>query len=160
MIISERGVSLYNDNEAFELLFKGFSISSIGLENNHFNELAKKFDKLSEQSLNVDSCPTVEERAKQWLVDLPNIEVRSYLINLCIDDIEKDRINLEMDLYEERGLIDILKLMIFLVDYFRINKIVWGIGRGSSCSSFVLFKIGVHKINSIRYGLEIKDFLK
>ena len=39
------------------------------------------------------------------------------------------------------------------------NKIVWGVGRGSSVSSYILYLLGVHKVNSIKYGLNITDFL-
>lgn len=159
-MISDTGIVLYDDDKAFELLFKGFDIPTIGLENNRFNEIAEKFDKLSEFSLNVKNSPLLSQRANEWLVELPDIDVRQYLNDLCKNDIEKSRINYEMDIYEERKLLDILKLMIFLVDHFRKNKIVWGVGRGSSCSSYVLYKIGIHKIDSIKYDLSIHDFLK
>jgi DNA polymerase III alpha subunit len=40
------------------------------------------------------------------------------------------------------------------------NKIVWGVGRGSSVASYVLYLIGVHRIDSIKYDLDIREFLK
>jgi DNA polymerase III alpha subunit len=48
----------------------------------------------------------------------------------------------------------------YLVDAMRENKIVWGVGRGSSVASYVLYLIGVHRIDSIKYDLDIKEFLK
>ena len=42
----------------------------------------------------------------------------------------------------------------------RENNIVWGVGRGSSVASYVLFLIGIHKVNSLKYNLDIKEFLK
>jgi DNA polymerase III alpha subunit len=42
----------------------------------------------------------------------------------------------------------------------RNNNIVWGVGRGSCVSSFVLFLIGIHKINPIYYDLDVSEFLK
>jgi DNA polymerase III alpha subunit len=50
--------------------------------------------------------------------------------------------------------------MKYLVDLMREHNIVWGVGRGSSVSSFVLFLIGIHRINSIYYGLDVEEFLK
>jgi len=50
--------------------------------------------------------------------------------------------------------------MKYLVDLMRENNIVWGVGRGSSVSSFVLFLIGIHRINSIYYDLDVEEFLK
>ena len=63
-------------------------------------------------------------------------------------------------MYEERGLYPLLKHLLFLVDHFRKNNIVWGVGRGSSVASFVLYLIGIHKVNPLKYDLDIKDFLK
>ena len=54
----------------------------------------------------------------------------------------------------------LLKYLKYLVDTMRNNNIVWGVGRGSSVASFVLFLIGVHKINSLYYDLPIEEFLK
>lgn len=160
MEISNTGIVLFNDDEAFDLLFKGFLINEIGLEDSHFNKMADYFDKPDEKSIDISKYPTLEERAKQWLIDLPDIDVRLYLLQKCKTEEEFDRVNLEMDMFVERELLPILKLMIYLVDNFRKNNIVWGVGRGSSVSSFVLYLIGIHKIHSIRYGLDIKDFLK
>jgi DNA polymerase III alpha subunit len=42
----------------------------------------------------------------------------------------------------------------------RKNSLVWGVGRGSSVASYVLFLIGIHKIDSIKYNLNIEEFLK
>jgi DNA polymerase III alpha subunit len=37
---------------------------------------------------------------------------------------------------------------------------VWGVGRGSSVASYVLFLIGVHRIDSMKYNLDYKEFLR
>jgi len=42
----------------------------------------------------------------------------------------------------------------------RENGIVWGVGRGASVASYVLYLIGVHRINSIQYGLDWREFLR
>jgi DNA polymerase III alpha subunit len=55
---------------------------------------------------------------------------------------------------------DLLFYLKYLVDTMRENKIVWGVGRGSSVASYVLYLIGVHKIDSIKYELDINEFLK
>ena len=55
---------------------------------------------------------------------------------------------------------NVLKFLVYLIDIMRSNNIVWGVGRGSSVSSYVLYLLGVHKVDSIKYGLDITDFLK
>lgn len=101
-------------------------------------------------------------RASEWLVpqEYMKIDVRDYLYNLCDNEEQIARVIQEMDLYESKELTDILRLLIYLVDQFRANKVVWGVGRGSSVASYVLFLIGVNKIDSMKFGLEISDFLR
>ena len=65
-----------------------------------------------------------------------------------------------MLLYQERDMFVLLQYLKYLVDTMREHNIVWGVGRGSSVSSFVLFLIGIHKINSLYYDLSINEFIK
>ena len=62
--------------------------------------------------------------------------------------------------YEDRGMLNVLCYMVYLVDFMRENKIVWGVGRGSSVASYILYLIGVHKVNSIQYGLDFNEFMR
>jgi len=57
-------------------------------------------------------------------------------------------------------LLNILKFIIFLIDKMRENKIVWGVGRGSSVASFVLYLIGLNKINPMRYNIDYTEFFR
>ena len=57
-------------------------------------------------------------------------------------------------------MMDLLRYMIYLVDFMRKENIVWGVGRGSSVASYVLYLIGIHKVDSIQYGLDYKEFLR
>ena len=54
----------------------------------------------------------------------------------------------------------VLRFLVYFTDTLRDKNIVWGVGRGSSVASYVLYLIGVHRINSIRYNLDITEFLK
>ena len=63
-------------------------------------------------------------------------------------------------MFEERGLYPILQLLVYIIDVMRKNKLVWGVGRGSSVASYVLYLMGVHKVDSYKYSLDIKEFLK
>jgi DNA polymerase III alpha subunit len=67
---------------------------------------------------------------------------------------------MELAMYKERGLFPVLQLLIWIVDTMRKHNLVWGVGRGSSVSSYLLYILGVHKVNSHKYRLDIKEFLK
>jgi DNA polymerase III alpha subunit len=70
------------------------------------------------------------------------------------------RMTEELKEFQRRGLVQLLRYLKYLVDFMRAHDIVWGVGRGSSVSSYVLFLIGVHKINPITYNLDWREFLR
>jgi len=96
-----------------------------------------------------------------------NIDVEEYLHGLIPESQDqtdklasKARVDLELALYKSKNLYPVLQLMIYIVDTLRENNIVWGVGRGSSVASYCLYLIGVHRVNSIQYGLDIHEFLR
>lgn len=89
-----------------------------------------------------------------------NFDIAKYILDLCETDEELQRVGQELLLFQERDMFPLLCYCKYLVDTMRKHNIVWGVGRGSSVSSYVLFLIGVHKINSLYYDLSIDEFLK
>lgn len=65
----------------------------------------------------------------------------------------------ELIKYKETNLLDVLRTIIYVINRLTLEKIVWGVGRGSSVSSYVLYVIGVHDVDSFKYELSINDFL-
>lgn len=92
--------------------------------------------------------------------DYKNMDIAQYVLEQCKSEAELQRAGKELLLYQEKDMFMLLKYLKYLVDTMRENNIVWGVGRGSSVSSFVLFLLGVHKINSLYYDLDIEEFLK
>lgn len=89
-----------------------------------------------------------------------NFNIAEWLLNQCKTDEEYTRVVNELELYVQHGMIDVLVCIKYLVDFMRENDIVWGLGRGSSIASYCLYLIGIHKVDSIKYQLDIKEFLK
>jgi len=75
-------------------------------------------------------------------------------------DPEHTRVEEELTAYKERNMLDLLRWLKYFVDTCTENNIVWGVGRGSSVSSYILYIIGVHQINSIKYNLDWREFLR
>ena len=50
--------------------------------------------------------------------------------------------------------------MMYFVELMRENDVVMGVGRGSSVDSYVLYLLGVHKIDSIKYNLDYREFFR
>jgi len=89
-----------------------------------------------------------------------SMDIAHWVLDQCKTDAELQRAGQELIMFQERNMFNLLKYMKYLVDTMRKNNIVWGVGRGSSVASFVLFLIGIHKINSLYYDLSIDEFLK
>ena len=128
------------------------------------------------QELDLDNAPKVIEYAtsdgsieafdtkcqSNWYMpdEYTNFDIAKFALDQCQTEEEIQRAGQELILFQERGMFILLRYLKYLVDTMRKNNVVWGVGRGSSVSSFVLFLIGVHKINPLYYGLEIEEFLK
>lgn len=92
--------------------------------------------------------------------DYKDLDIAEWILNQCKHDYELQRVGQELLMFQERDLFNLLRYLKYLVDTLRKNNIVWGVGRGSSVSSYVLYLIGVHKIDSLYYELSIDEFLK
>lgn len=103
-----------------------------------------------------------QENQERWFMPekYKNFDIAGYLYSLCDTQRQKDRVLEELELFVEHDMIDILKFLKYLVDSMRENKVLWGVGRGSSVASYCLYLLGIHKIDSLKYDLDIKEFLK
>jgi DNA polymerase III alpha subunit len=105
--------------------------------------------------------PPTEINASEWFIPkdyCPNLTETLY--SMCKTEEQTARVRQELELYSKHKMYDVLCVMKYVVDTLRQNNIVWGVGRGSSVASYVLYLIGVHKIDSIKYKLPIEEFFK
>ena len=89
-----------------------------------------------------------------------DIDIAEYTLSLCKTDAELQRVGEELLLYQERNLFNLLRYLHYLVDILKENRVIWGVGRGSSVASYVLYLLGVHRINSMFYDLDPQEFLR
>ena len=156
--------------QTIDLLLEGKSIDSVIIDNKYERGL---FNTQVEEVVNAEchkDSPTSDmslgeyhsRKINKWFIPdkYKKLDVYAYLISLCTEQKEVDRVNLEYDMYKERKLINVLRFFIYLIDHLRNNKIIWGVGRGSSVASYILFLIGTHKIDSLQFNLDITEFLK
>jgi len=73
-------------------------------------------------------------------------------------DPESTRVEEELAEFKSRNMLDLLRWLKYFVDTSRSNNVLWGVGRGSSVASYVLYIIGVHKINPIKHNLDWREF--
>lgn len=102
------------------------------------------------------------DNQNNWLMpeQYKTMDIAKYVLDQCKSEAELQRAGEELLMFQERNMFVLLQYLKYLVDTMRENNIVWGVGRGSSVASFVLFLLGVHRINSLYYDLSITEFLK
>jgi DNA polymerase III alpha subunit len=162
-----------SEQEAFTALYTGKidNLEGVVLDGNGIDQYNRA------RSINADRIPELEpykdllnisieefdqENQRNWF--MPREDVQENLIEMlfgmCKTPEQRSRVEAELELFAQHGMIDLLFYLKYLVDTMRENKIIWGVGRGSSVASYVLYLIGVHKIDSIKYDLDIHEFLK
>jgi DNA polymerase III alpha subunit len=124
------------------------------------DDLSQYVNRLHQEHLNYPIPPTVLD-CTEWFIpkEYQCMDIEEFLVSHCPKQ-NYDRLIQELDLYKSHNLLPVLRAMKYIVDTLRNNNIVWGVGRGSSVASYVLFIIGVHKIDSVKYKLPINEFFK
>ena len=88
------------------------------------------------------------------------LDIAELVISRCTTPEQLQRCGEELLLYQERGLFNLLRYLVYVVDIMQDNHVTWGVGRGSSVSSYVLYLLGVHRIDSMYYDLDVSEFLR
>ena len=101
-------------------------------------------------------------RQSRWFMpqQYQDLDIAQHVLELCRTQEQLQRVGQELLLYQERGLFDLLRYMKYLVDVMRSNRVIWGVGRGSSTASYVLYLLDVHRIDSMLYDLDPREFLR
>lgn len=112
-----------------------------------------------------DNVPVPEfdlSNQSTWFMpdDYKNLDIAQHILSLCTIQEELQRVGEELLLFQEHNLFDLLRFLKYLVDTMQENHVIWGVGRGSSVASYVLYLMGVHKINSLHYDLDPREFLR
>ena len=89
-----------------------------------------------------------------------SLDIASWVLTQCTKQEQLQRCGQELLLFQDRNLFNLLRYLKYLVDVMKENNVIWGVGRGSSVASYVLYLIGVHKIDSMYYDLSISEFLR
>lgn len=173
MKLDTLGLPKYDVDDCMDLIYKGKldTLFKVYVEKNAETEQFNKSIKETGdgQSLKYYEPLDIELKDFDTLLQsewfMPNsykqFDVEKYIMNVCPDSDEaKQRVAEELSKFKELGHINLLKFLHFLVAFMRENKMVWGVGRGSSVASYVLYLLGIHKIDSIQYRLDWKEFIR
>lgn len=160
---------IFEDSDIFKMMYQGKMTALSKLTVSNTPEI-KTFQEISEITFQ-DFAPCIEFNSisefdasmqHHWFMpdEYKTMDIKSWLIEKCNTNEEKQRVTDELLEYESRDMLDILRWLTYFVDTCRTENVLWGVGRGSSVASYVLYLIGIHRINSIKYNLNWKEFLR
>jgi DNA polymerase III alpha subunit len=119
-----------------------------------------QYDKYVEENLSVAEFD--HRNQQRWFMpeEYKQLDIAKLVLDLCKTDAELQRVGEELLLYQERNLFDLLRYLKYLIDVMKKNCLIWGVGRGSSIASYVLYLLEVHRVNSMLYELDPREFLR
>lgn len=171
MKVDEYGIVHLSEKECIDALYSSslknlsniiFDEETVQKFNFALNLNKDSFSKLQSQQNNTKNIKEFDkENQNIWFMPdnyCPNLIEQIYAI--CQTNEQTERVSLELELYIKHDMLNLLHYLKYLVDTMRQHNIVWGVGRGSSVASYVLFLIGVHKVDSLKYHLDINEFFK
>lgn len=157
-------------DDMVEVLYRGEKLDNLVVDQprwiERYNKNCKAFDLPSivhwAEESELDEEQFIAENLSNW--NLPEeyleMDIEDYLLSKCTTVRQIDRVQNELKEFSSRDMIMVLRWLKYFVDTMRKNNLIWGVGRGSSVSSYVLFLLEIHKIDSLEYDLDIKEFLK
>lgn len=172
MKTNKHGEQIYSEDDLCDLIMQGFNTSDLDgiivdrpLDLEQAALMLEDVPKLIEYDALVEQMPTEEfdhRNQTHWFMPdrYKDMDIAEHVLSLCNSNAELQRCGHELLLFQERGLFDLLRYLVYLVDVMKENKLIWGVGRGSSVASFVLYKLGVHRIDSLHYDLDPAEFLR
>src|ERR1044072_1008744 len=169
--IDDWGRVVFQPADATELLLCGHDVTTLWF---HADAELARYNRLCDQRnkaaylLRTPDAPEVSpeadaatRQAHWWIpAEYRDLDLQATLLARCRSPEGRARVVRELALFAHHNMLPLLRLMCFLVDHWRANNVVWGVGRGSSVASYCLYLIGVHRIDSLRYGLDITEFLR
>lgn len=157
MIKNKFGEIVYNIEDVVDLIMKEKSTVGITVDTSVDLEGTRPETDIS---MSVDEYDLMNQH--RWLMpeEYQQLDIAQHIIDCCKTEDEMQRAGKELLMFQERNLFNLLRYLKYLVDTMRANNIIWGVGRGSSVSSYVLYLLGVHRIDSMYYDLDPGEFLR
>ena len=163
------GNPIFNTQDIFKFLYQGKLTNLKDLTVDYTKEIEElektagfTFQKFNEQLDQLDIADFDNALQSDWFMpeEYKDFDVEHWCISKCTTPQQIKRVEDEINAFKERGMIPLLQWTKHFVDTCHENNIVWGVGRGSSVASFVLYLLGVHQIDSVKYNLDWQEFLR
>jgi len=170
MKTDQYGQIIYNESDLVSMIMRDATIESLngmlvepGMNLETASAYLEQVPELVEYAftnMTVEEFDVMKQNSWHMPDEYKHMDIAEYILNLCDSDVKLQRCGQELLLFQERNLFDLLRYLKYLVDTLRSTNMIWGVGRGSSVASYVLYLLGVHRIDSMFYDLDPSEFLR
>ena len=161
---------IYNESDLVDMVMRGITLDHLsavivesGVSLEQASAYLQQVPELVEYAFTdmpVDEFDHFKQNIWHMPEEYKQLDIAEHILSLCDSDVQLQRCGQELLLFQERNLFDLLRYLKYLVDTLRDNNMIWGVGRGSSVASYVLYLLGVHRIDSMFYDLDAREFLR
>jgi DNA polymerase III alpha subunit len=161
---------IFNEQDIFDALYKGHQLSGtdtliVETRSDDIKNLETQlgFKFLEPYETHYETPDYDSACQSNWFMpeEYKTLDIEEWVWQQCPPwDPNHTRVEEELAAYKARNMLDLLRWLKYFVDTCSKENVVWGIGRGSSVASYVLFLMGVHNIDSIKYNLDWQEFLR
>jgi hypothetical protein len=162
---------IFNEQDLIDALYKGVQfapddivfVSEKNANIKNFKEISgiSLFEPINSPTLTVEQLDKTWQEQWHMPFEYKQLDIEAWLFEQVPPwDPQHTRVTEELEAYKARNMLDLLRWLKYFVDVCSKENIVWGVGRGSSVASYVLYLIGVHSIDSIKYNLDWREFLR
>jgi hypothetical protein len=71
-----------------------------------------------------------------------------------------NRLIWELQRMEEKEMFPFVRCLLYVTYQFKEKGVVWGVGRGSSCASLVMFLLDINRVDPVKYDIPAEEFFK
>lgn len=162
------GNPVYQESDLVDLIYQGHidKLKDVIVEDSptitSFSSVADLNLLIEDPILNTIAVSDFDKICQEdWFMpdEYKTMDIEGFLVNECPKE-NYQRLIEELQEFRSRNMIPLLRVLKYVVDTLRAKQVLWGVGRGSSVASYVLYLIGVHKIDSIKYSLDWREFLR
>jgi DNA polymerase III alpha subunit len=166
------GDSTVGETDIYRLISTGVDVDGVFVK--EITDSIKQYNRLVPPKDQITTKVSIQPLSYEW--NLPeeylNLDIMKYVAGKLETTstymtvpahewyLRVERVVHEYEIFVKMGLVPILRAVIYIINTLEEKNVVWGVGRGSSVSSYLLYVIGVHDVDSFAYDLDIHDFLR
>ena len=164
------GDSTIPANDVIKYIQAGIPLSSLFLE--EITPEIKQFNSMLPPEDRMTLKTNINEPNFNWVLpdEYQEIDPFTHCVDIIqdmmtqYDDAEGNargqRAVTELVLFRNLDLLPLLTVLIYIINTLQNHSVVWGTVRGSSVSSYLLYLLGTHDVDSFAYELQISDFIR